>query len=215
MRNKSAAIMVIIKIRQQIMVVDLPGLCPHTVSRTLRSGCSSCPSCVFHTETRTQGGIRPHSSRAGKPRGQVSVPAADLRAHPLPPRTQPARVPSTPVHTRSRVSGRGVGLERPPGVSPAGLCCTPLAWSEHLATPSPRVRPAPSLVSSEGSGTGRGWSRNVSQALTPWLRPPEADGEAQVQSPHVMPVLNRDKQDLSGTQDAGQEGGLGKPGELL
>lgn len=30
-----------------------------------------------------------------------------------------------------------------------------------------------------------------------------------------MPVLHRDEEDLSRRQDAGQEWGLGKPGELL
>lgn len=47
------------------------------------------------------------------------------------------------------------------------------------------------------------------------LCPPEADGEAQVQGPHVMPVFNGDEQQLSRGQDAGQERGLREPGELL
>lgn len=124
-----------------------------------------------------------------------------------------------------RLSRRGVGLQCPPGVPPARPCCVHLAWSVHLAALSPRVRAAPSLVPSEGSGTGRVWLTldagrgpgNASQTLAPGtsLRPPEADREAQVQSPHVVPVLNWDKQDLSGRQDTGQERGLGKLGELL
>lgn len=51
--------------------------------------------------------------------------------------------------------------------------------------------------------------------LWPWLRPPEADREAQVQGTHVMPVLSRNEEGVSWGQNAGQEGGLGELGELL
>lgn len=104
-----------------------------------------------------------------------------------------------------------VGLECPPGVLPACLC-----HSRRPGDRSLRVCPArasPRLGQRGGCGSTSALLFRPAPALP--LRPPEADGEAQVQSAHVVPVLHGDKEHLPRTQDAGQKRGLGEPGELL